>query len=122
MTTNSKGPAPVRGPIGSAASGSTAAASTVRPEDVATLALEYRDGQPVIVVSGGTAIPAGIKMVDASGKPITVDTAVQPRNSYGSFHTGDSYIVLNTYKPRPDSDKLAYDVHFWLGTYATDGA
>jgi gelsolin len=30
----------------------------------------------------------------------------------GSFHTGDSYIVLNTYKPRPDSDKLAYDGMF----------
>jgi len=42
-----------------------------------------------------------------------------PKNQYGSFFTGDSYIVLNTYKPRPDSDKLAYDVHFWLGTYTT---
>jgi gelsolin len=42
-----------------------------------------------------------------------------PKNTYGSFHSGDSYIVLNTYKPRPDSDKLAYDVHFWLGTYTT---
>jgi len=42
-----------------------------------------------------------------------------PKNSYGSFHSGDSYIVLNTYKPKPDSDKLAYDVHFWLGTFTT---
>jgi len=42
-----------------------------------------------------------------------------PKNTYGQFHTGDSYIVLRTYKPRPDSDKLAYDVHFWLGAYTT---
>jgi gelsolin len=42
-----------------------------------------------------------------------------PKNAYGSFHTGDSYIVLNTYKPKPDSPKLAYDVHFWLGSYTT---
>jgi len=42
-----------------------------------------------------------------------------PKNSVGQFHTGDSYIVLNTYKPKPDSEKLAYDVHFWLGAYTT---
>jgi len=42
-----------------------------------------------------------------------------PKNSYGSFHSGDSYIVLNTYKPKPDAPKLAYDVHFWLGTFTT---
>jgi len=42
-----------------------------------------------------------------------------PKQTYGQFHTGDSYIVLNTYKPRPDSEKLAYDVHFWLGAYTT---
>jgi len=42
-----------------------------------------------------------------------------PKNTYGQFHTGDSYIVLRTYKPRPDSDKLSYDVHFWLGAFTT---
>jgi len=42
-----------------------------------------------------------------------------PKNQYGHFHTGDSYIVLNTYKPKPEHEKLAYDVHFWLGTYTT---
>jgi len=41
-----------------------------------------------------------------------------PKNSYGSFYTGDSYIVLHTYK-QPNTDKLLYDVHFWLGTYTT---
>jgi len=41
-----------------------------------------------------------------------------PKNTYGSFHTGDSYIVLHTYK-KPGGDALLYDVHFWLGTYTT---
>jgi gelsolin len=41
-----------------------------------------------------------------------------PRNTYGAFYSGDSYIVLHTYKKK-DSDALAWDVHFWLGTHTT---
>jgi gelsolin len=42
---------------------------------------------------------------------------------YGKFHSDDSYIVLKTYKKDPKSDKLSYDVHFWLGmTTSTDEA
>jgi gelsolin len=37
-----------------------------------------------------------------------------PKDKYGSFFEGDSYIVLNTYK-NPGSDALKYNVHFWLG-------
>jgi gelsolin len=37
-----------------------------------------------------------------------------PKDKYGSFFDGDSYIVLNTYK-NPGSDALKYNVHFWLG-------
>lgn len=36
----------------------------------------------------------------------------------GTFFSGDSYIVLNTYKKK-DSDKLLFDVHFWLGRYTS---
>jgi gelsolin len=32
----------------------------------------------------------------------------------GTFYSDDSYICLNTYKEE-DSEKLKYDVHFWLG-------
>jgi len=39
--------------------------------------------------------------------------------SHGTFYSGDSYIVLHTYKPDPKGDKLAWDAHFWLGTYTT---
>jgi gelsolin len=41
-----------------------------------------------------------------------------PKEDYGSFYSGDSYLVLNTYKVKVDgkeTDKLGWDVHFWLG-------
>jgi len=38
----------------------------------------------------------------------------QPKSSFGAFFTGDSYIVLNTYK-RPGRQTLEWDIHFWLG-------
>lgn len=41
-----------------------------------------------------------------------------PREDYGKFFNGDSYILLNTYKEQ-DSDALLYDVHFWIGQYST---
>ncbi|ADI10906.1 multicopper oxidase type 2 [Streptomyces bingchenggensis BCW-1] len=41
-------------------------ADQVKPEDVGTLSIEYRDGKPVIVVSGGTYIPATLMVVDGS--------------------------------------------------------
>jgi gelsolin len=37
-----------------------------------------------------------------------------PKEQYGSFYDGDSYICLNTYNKK-DSPALLYDVHFWLG-------
>jgi len=42
-----------------------------------------------------------------------------PHAQYGTFYSGDSYIVLYTYKKNPDSPALAWDAHFWLGTYTT---
>ena len=40
-----------------------------------------------------------------------------PKETYGKFFTGDSYIVLNTYKKNPKSNTLNYDIHYWLGKY-----
>ncbi|XP_044184185.1 gelsolin-like protein 2 [Acropora millepora] len=37
-----------------------------------------------------------------------------PKEDYGKFFSGDSYIILNTYKDK-ESDELLYDVHFWIG-------
>jgi len=43
-----------------------------------------------------------------------------PEEEYGSFYSGDSYIILNTYKDKnSQSDELLYDVHFWIGKYST---
>jgi len=46
---------------------------------------------------------------------------VKPWNPehYGKFYTGDSYIVLRTYKKKPDDEKFSYDVHFWIGSKST---
>jgi len=41
-----------------------------------------------------------------------------PQADYGTFYRGDSYIVLHTYK-EPESDKLLYDLHFWIGSEST---
>ncbi|XP_013406832.1 gelsolin-like protein 2 [Lingula anatina] len=41
-----------------------------------------------------------------------------PKDEYGTFYNGDSYIILNTYKD-PDTDALKWDVHFWIGRYST---
>jgi gelsolin len=40
------------------------------------------------------------------------------KEDYGKFYSGDSYIILNTYK-EPDNEELLYDVHFWIGQYST---
>jgi len=42
-----------------------------------------------------------------------------PKDQYGQFYSGDSYILLRTYKKKPDSDALAWDVHFWLGKFTS---
>uniref|UniRef100_A0A0B6ZP87 Actin-modulator n=1 Tax=Arion vulgaris TaxID=1028688 RepID=A0A0B6ZP87_9EUPU len=38
-----------------------------------------------------------------------------PKESYGEFYNGDSYIVLHSYKDK-DSDQILHDVHFWIGS------
>jgi len=46
--------------------------------------------------------------------------AVDPKTD-GSFYSGDSYILLHTYKkdPTKEDSALAWDVHFWLGEHTT---
>ncbi|XP_017057093.1 LOW QUALITY PROTEIN: gelsolin [Drosophila ficusphila] len=38
-----------------------------------------------------------------------------PKNNYGKFFTGDSFIILNTIENKKDK-QLSWDVHFWLGS------
>lgn len=41
------------------------------------------------------------------------------KKDYGKFYNGDSYIILNTYHPSPDSEELEHDLHFWIGSRST---
>ncbi|KAI1371901.1 putative actin-binding protein Fragmin [Hypoxylon crocopeplum] len=40
-----------------------------------------------------------------------------PKDQYGDFHEGDSYIILHSYKvgSKDGEEKLAHDIFFWLG-------
>lgn len=38
-----------------------------------------------------------------------------PKEQYGKFYDGDSYIILRTYKKSEDAQKFSWDVHFWIG-------
>lgn len=42
-----------------------------------------------------------------------------PKEQYGSFFSGDSYIILHTYKPDPEAADLDYNLYFWLGKTTT---
>ncbi|KAI1760911.1 putative actin-binding protein Fragmin [Hypoxylon sp. FL1150] len=41
-----------------------------------------------------------------------------PKNQYGDFHEGDSYIILHSHKVESNDgqEKLAHDIFFWLGS------
>ena len=41
-----------------------------------------------------------------------------PKDQYGHFYSGDSYIVLSTYNKK-GSDKLFWNAHMWVGTFTT---
>lgn len=41
-----------------------------------------------------------------------------PEKQYGTFYSGDSYIILNTYK-QPGGNEHLYDLHFWIGSQST---
>ena len=55
-------------------------------------------------------------------KTLIVDVFFQvtdwDKEQYGEFYSGDSYIILNTYKPE-GMEEIKYDLHFWIGKYST---
>ncbi|MEU0630746.1 hypothetical protein [Streptomyces sp. NPDC005989] len=103
-TPNSKGPAPIQ----YTAEPAPIPAAEVKAEDVGTLSLRYVDGAPVVVVSGGTVIPAGLTVVDETGRPAAVYTASSlpangtaiaggsPRLSIDALNTetSDQYVAI----------------------------
>lgn len=44
-----------------------------------------------------------------------------PKEKYGQFYDGDSFIVLNSYKigNKDGSEKLGHDIFFWLGSHTS---
>lgn len=42
-----------------------------------------------------------------------------PKEKYGSFHRGDSYVVLHAYKKSDNSEALNFDIFFWIGSEST---
>ncbi|WP_378735499.1 hypothetical protein [Nocardia brasiliensis] len=56
-------------------------AADVNPEDIGTLTLEYKDGQPIVTLSDGTHFPAELTVVDGSGTPLGSYIAATPPTS-----------------------------------------
>ena len=40
-----------------------------------------------------------------------------PKNQYGQFFRGDSYIILNSFGSDPNN--LQHDIHIWVGSEST---
>jgi len=80
----------------------------------------------------GTDIEKNIKKHAAQGEPAWKEAGKEvgvqvwrveqfkivawPKDRYGQFYSGDSYIILHSYKKE---DKMLYNVHFWLGEHTT---
>ncbi|MFE7401755.1 hypothetical protein [Streptomyces sp. NPDC057557] len=64
-----KGPAYVQGSV------SQQPASEAKSEKVGTLTLQYKDGIPVLTVTGGNVAPTGLAIVDEAGNGVGLYTA-----------------------------------------------
>ncbi|MER5618922.1 hypothetical protein [Streptomyces sp. NPDC002215] len=56
-------------------------ATEVKSEDIGTLSLRHVDGQPQLVVSGGTLVPAELTVVDGAGNAVAAYAAAAPRET-----------------------------------------
>ncbi|MEV8409098.1 hypothetical protein AB0R12_25910 [Streptomyces niveus] len=73
-TPNSKGPAPVHFKPAEAEP-APIPANQAKPGDIGTLSIEYREGQPVVVVSGGRYIPQNLPVLNEERNPVAVYAA-----------------------------------------------
>lgn len=62
---------------------------------------------------------AGIKVSLKIWRIVNFKVQDWPERDYGKFYSGDSYIILNTFKPNPNANELAYDLHFWIGSQSS---
>lgn len=79
----------------------------------------------------GSDLDRSVKKASAMGEPAWQGAGTQPglkiwrivkfivtewpKEDYGKFFNGDSYIILHTYTENQSAD-LKYDVHFWIGS------
>ncbi|MFE7598113.1 hypothetical protein [Streptomyces sp. NPDC057494] len=86
-------------------------ADQVEPEDIATLSIEYRDGRPVVVVSGGKYVPSELPVVNSSG--VASSARFAWTNGEAHLHTPDPVSApLGSPQPRrvsPDVLLMLFD-------------
>lgn len=86
------------------------------------LAMFGSDTEKQVKRESAASEPAWQKMSQGVGLQVwrLVKFKVQswPKEDYGKFYDGDSYILLNTYKEE-DEEELQYDVHFWIGKHSS---
>lgn len=68
----------------------------------------------------GAGDEVGLQIWRVENKRTESDTpdfgvACWPKEEYGKFFKGDSYIMMNTYMGGETKDKKMYDIHFWIG-------
>ncbi|XP_045164503.1 gelsolin-like protein 2 [Mercenaria mercenaria] len=86
------------------------------------LALFGSDTEKNVKKESAATEPAWKKAGQAEGvqiwRIVNFKVTEWPKEDYGKFYNGDSYIILNTYK-EPGEEELQYDVHFWIGAQST---
>ncbi|MFB6561692.1 hypothetical protein ACFCYH_22890 [Streptomyces sp. NPDC056400] len=89
-------------------------ASEVKPEDAATLSIEYRDGRPVVVVSDGKYVPSELPVVNGSGAVYAARFAWV--NGHAVLHTPDPVPAPAPNKPQ-DAQWVALGDSYTAGAF-----
>ncbi|MFE7400651.1 hypothetical protein [Streptomyces sp. NPDC057557] len=104
-TPNAKGPAKVQ-LTPEATEPPLIPADQVKPEDIGTLAIEYRDGQPVVVVSGGNTLPSGIRVESESGSTVAIYEAAPATHARKNAEPWLAMLVFASGELPSDPDQL----------------
>ncbi|MFD8951942.1 hypothetical protein ACFV0B_24145 [Streptomyces xanthophaeus] len=72
-------------------------ADDVKPEDIGVLSVRYVDGAAQLVVTGGTALPAHLPVVDAQGAVVAayLQAHIAPKSSRARLRPGDENALLD---------------------------
>ncbi|MFD3480604.1 hypothetical protein [Streptomyces sp. NPDC058695] len=72
-------------------------ADDLKPEDIGMLSVRYVDGAAQLVVTGGTALPAHLPVVDAQGAVVAayLQAQIPPKRSLARSSAGDENLLLD---------------------------